>query len=154
VDSKKKISHNNSSLGLPHAHSLSVCLFLCVCVVCVCFHFYLSFYLCCANCVFCVRFYIRDWLANAICEGWRTYNLSSRHCPNKVVWPHAVDKHMEHGRLHNIHRIHCILCHLVSLRACAMCVSVRVYKDTVRRKSELWNVTVILCQNDAPTHVN
>ena len=50
----------NNSLGLPHAHSLSVCLFLWVCVVCVCFLLFLSFYLCCKRCVFCVRFCIHD----------------------------------------------------------------------------------------------
>ena len=50
----------NNSLGLPHAHSLSICLLLWVCVVCVCFILYLSSYLCCARCVFCVLFYIHN----------------------------------------------------------------------------------------------
>ena len=48
----------NNNLGLPHAHSLSVCLYLWVCVLCVCFLLYLSFYLCCVRCVFCVLFCI------------------------------------------------------------------------------------------------
>jgi len=52
----------NTSLGLPHSHSLSVCLLLWVCVVCVCFLLYLSFYLCCARCVFGVLFYIHNHL--------------------------------------------------------------------------------------------
>jgi len=53
----------NNSLGLPHAHSLSVCLCLWVCVVCVCcFLLYLSFYLCCARCVFWVLFYVHNHL--------------------------------------------------------------------------------------------
>jgi len=47
------------------------CLFACFyefadsrhsCVVCVYFLLYLSFYLCCARCVFCVQFYIPDHL--------------------------------------------------------------------------------------------
>jgi len=50
----------NDSLGLPHAPSLSVCLFLWVCVMCVCFLLYLSFYLCCTRCAFCVRFCIHN----------------------------------------------------------------------------------------------
>jgi len=48
----------NNSLGLPDAPFLSVCLFPWVWVVCVCFLPYLSFYLCCARCVFCVLIYI------------------------------------------------------------------------------------------------
>ena len=52
----------NNGLGLPYAYSLSVCLFLWVCVVCVCFLLYLSFYLCCARCIFCVLFYIHNHL--------------------------------------------------------------------------------------------
>jgi len=50
----------NNSLGLPHAHSLSVCLHLWVCVVCIWFLLYLSVYLCCARCVFCVLLYIHN----------------------------------------------------------------------------------------------
>jgi len=52
----------NNILGLPHAPSLSVCLFLWVCVECVYFLLYLSFYLCCARCVFWVRFCIHNHL--------------------------------------------------------------------------------------------
>jgi len=52
----------NNSLGLPHAPSLCVCLFPWVCVMCVCFLPYLSFYLCCARCVFSVLIYIYNHL--------------------------------------------------------------------------------------------
>jgi len=45
----------NNTLSLPPALSLSVCLFLWLCVVCVYFLLYLSFWLCCESCVFCVR---------------------------------------------------------------------------------------------------
>jgi len=70
----------NNSLGLPHAPSLSVCLFLWVCVVCVCFLLYLSFYLCCGRCVFCVLFHVHNTFLyefnRHLCHGayWCTHN--------------------------------------------------------------------------------
>ena len=59
----------NKSLGLLHAHSLSDCLFLWVCVVCVFFLLYLSFYLSCARCVFCVLFRVHNHLF-VPCDGF------------------------------------------------------------------------------------